>query len=83
MNNGLKYALIFLGGALFGGLAQSALRRSNINLKPMAADLLSRGMDVKDAVKSKVEAVKEDFEDLAAEARQASDQRKEAKKAQA
>jgi len=49
----------------------------------MAADLLSRGMDVKDAVKSKVEAVKEDFEDLAAEARQASDQRKEAKKAQA
>ena len=46
MNNGLKYALIFLGGALFGGLAQAALRRSNINLKPMAADLLSRGMDV-------------------------------------
>ena len=45
MNNGLKYALIFLGGALFGGLAQAALRRSNINLKPMAADLLSRGMD--------------------------------------
>ena len=83
MNNGLKYALIFLGGALFGGLAQAALRRSNIILKPMAADLLSRGMDVKDAVKSKVEAVKEDFEDLAAEARQASDQRKEAKKAQA
>ena len=61
MNNGLKYALIFLGGALFGGLAQAALRRNNINLKPMAADLLSRGMDV----------------------RQASDQRKEAKKAQA
>ena len=25
MNNGLKYALIFLGGALFGGLAQAAL----------------------------------------------------------
>ena len=29
MNNGLKYALIFLGGALFGGLAQAALRVLN------------------------------------------------------
>ena len=64
MNNGLKYALIFPGGALFGGLAQAALRRNNINLKPMAADLLSRGMDVKDAVLAKVEAVKENHADI-------------------
>ena len=79
MNNGLKYALIFLGGALFGGLAQAALRRSNINLKPMAADLLSRGMDVKDAVLAKVETVKENMDDMVAEARHAAEQRREAK----
>ena len=79
MNNGLKYALIFLGGALFGGLAQAALRRSNIKLKPMAADLLSRGMDVKDAVLAKVETVKENMDDMVAEARHAAEQRREAK----
>ena len=33
-------------------------------------------MDMKDAIMSKVEAVKEDMEDLAAEARQAADKRK-------
>ena len=65
-----------LQGAAQGGLAQAALRRSNINLKPMAADLLSRGMDVKEALARKVAAVKEDMEDLAAEARAAQEQRK-------
>lgn len=59
-----------------------ALSKGKLNLKPVAADLISRGMDVKDALMSKVEAVKEDMEDLAAEARQASEKRKAAKESQ-
>ena len=48
-------------------------------MKPMAADLLSRGMDVKDAVLAKVETVKENMDDMVAEARHAAEQRREAK----
>lgn len=50
--------------------------RGKVNFKPLATDLLSRGIDVKDALMSKVEALKEDVEDLTAEARQASEKRK-------
>ena len=53
-----------------------AVTRGKLDLKPLATDLVSRGMDMKDAIMSKVEAVREDMEDLAAEARQAADKRK-------
>lgn len=53
-----------------------AVTRGKLDLKPLATDLVSRGMDMKDAIMSKVESVKEDMEDLAAEARQAADKRK-------
>ena len=79
MNDGLKFGLWFLGGIAVGALGAVALSKGKLDLKPVAADLLSRGMDVKDAVMGKVEAVKEDMEDLAAQARQAADKRKEAK----
>ena len=79
MNDGLKFGLWFLGGIAVGALGAVALSKGKLDLKPVAADLLSRGMDVKDAVMGKVEAVKEDMEDLAAQARQASDKRKEAR----
>ena len=82
MNSGIKFGLIFLGGIALGALGAVALSRGKLNLKPVAADLISRGMDAKDALMSKVEAVKEDMEDLAAEARQASEKRKAAKEAQ-
>lgn len=36
-----------------------AVSRGKLDIKPLAADLLSRGMDVKDAVLAKVETVKE------------------------
>ena len=74
MNNGLKYGLFFLGGLALGVVGTVAVTRGKLDLKPLATDLVSRGMDMKDA--SKVEAVKEDMEDLAAEARQAADKRK-------
>lgn len=82
MNSGIKFGLFFLGGIALGALGAVALSRGKLNLKPVAAGLISRGMDAKDALMSKVEAVKEDMEDLAAEARQASEKRKAAKESQ-
>ena len=79
MNDGLKFGLWFLGGVAVGALGAVALGKGKLDFKPVAADLLSRGMDVKDALMGKMEAVKEDMEDLAAQARQASDKRKEAR----
>lgn len=79
MDDGLKLGLAFLGGVLLGTLGAVALSRGKLDIKPVAADLLSRGIDVKDAIMGKVDALKEDVADLAAEAREASDKRKEAK----
>lgn len=76
MNNSLKYGLFFLGGLALGVVGTVAVTRGKLDLKPLATDLVSRGMDMKDAIMSKVEAVREDMEDLAAEARQAADKRK-------
>ncbi|WP_303927552.1 DUF6110 family protein [Desulfovibrio piger] len=76
MNNGLKYGLFFLSGLALGVVGTVAVTRGKLDLKPLATDLVSRGMDMKDAIMSKVEAVREDMEDLAAEARQAADKRK-------
>ena len=76
MNNGWKYALWFVGGVVVGAVGAVAVSRGKVNFKPLATDLLSRGIDVKDARMSKVEALKEDVEDLTAEARQASEKRK-------
>ncbi|MDO5484665.1 MAG: DUF6110 family protein [Desulfovibrionaceae bacterium] len=79
MNSFLKFSLTFLGGVALGAIGAAAVSQGKLNLKPVAADLISRGMDMKDALMSKVEAVKEDMEDLAAEARHASEKRKAAK----
>ena len=77
MNENMKYGLFFLGGLALGAIGAVAV--SKLDLKPMAADLLSRGMDVKDAVLAKVETVKENMDDMVAEARHAAEQRREAK----
>ena len=76
MNENLKYGLFFLGGIALGAIGAVAASRGKLDVKPLAADLLSRGMDVKDALARKVATVKEDMEDLAAEARAAQKQRK-------
>ncbi|HJA78323.1 hypothetical protein [uncultured Desulfovibrio sp.] len=78
MNSFIKYGLVFLGGLAVGLLGASAARRGSLNLKPLATDLISRGLDVKDALLSKVEAVREDMQDLAAEARAKAEDRKSA-----
>ena len=79
MNENMKYGLFFLGGLALGAIGAVAVSKGKLDLKPMAADLLSRGMDVKDAVLAKVETVKENMDDMVAEARHAADQRREAK----
>lgn len=76
MNEGMKCGLWFLGGVTLGVLGAVAVSRGKLDLKPLATDLLSRGMDVKDALLSKVESIKEDVEDLTAEARLAAEKRK-------
>ncbi len=76
MNETFKYALFFLGGVAVGAIGAVAVSRGKLDVKPLAADLLSRGMDVKEALARKVAAVREDMEDLAAEARAAQEQRK-------
>lgn len=82
MNEGMKYGLFFLGGVALGALGAVAVSKGKLDLKPLAADLLSRGMDVKDAMLSKVEAAKENMEDLVAEAKYAAEQRKETRAAE-
>ena len=81
MNENMKYALFLLGGIAVGALGAVAVSKGKLNLKPLATDLISRGLDVKDAVLSKGETAKENMDDLVAEARFASEQRKETKEA--
>ncbi len=77
MNENLKYGLFFLGGMALGALGTVAVSKGKLDIKPLATDLLSRGMDVKDAVLAKVETVKENVDDMVAEARNAAEQRRE------
>ena len=63
MNEYVKYGLFFAGGLALGLLA---------------TDLLSRGLDLKDAVMGKVDTLREGAQDLLAEAQQAAEQRREA-----
>ncbi|MCR4665972.1 MAG: DUF6110 family protein [Desulfovibrio sp.] len=76
MNDGLKYGLFLAAGIALGAIGVVCASRGKLDLRPAAADLLSRGMDVKDAIMGKVEALKEDMEDMAAAAKQKSDKRK-------
>lgn len=78
MNETLKYGLFFLGGVALGALGTVAVSRGKLDVKPLAADLLSRGMDVKETLMAKADAVRENMEDMLAEARAVSEQRKAA-----
>ncbi len=79
MNSNVKYALFFLGGVVVGAIGASAVSRGKLDLKSMTTGLISRGLDVKDAVVAKVETVKENVDDLVAEARYEAEQRREKK----
>ena len=55
MNNGLKYGLFFLGGLALGVVGTVAVTRGKLDLKPLATDLVSRGMDMKDVLTDIIE----------------------------
>ena len=76
MNENLKYGLFFLGGLALGAIGTVAVSRGKLDLKPLAADLISRGMDAKDALMAKADTIREEMEDVMAEAHAVSEQRK-------
>lgn len=76
MNDYVKYGLFFAGGLALGLLGTAVLGRNGV--KPLATDLLSRGLDLKDAVMGTVDTLREGAQDLLAEAQQAAEQRREA-----
>ena len=76
MNENLKYGLFFLGGVALGAVGAVAVSRGKLDIKPFATELMSRGLDVKDALLARAEAVREDMEDMVAEAHAVSEQRR-------
>ncbi len=78
MNNFLKYGLFFLGGVAVGAIGTVAVSRGKLDVKPFAAKVLSHGMDIKDALVARAEALREDVEDMAAEAHALQEERKAA-----
>lgn len=76
MNEYLKYGLFFLGGAALGAIGAVAVSRGKLDIKPFATDLMSRGLDAKEALLTKAEAMRENIEDMVAEAHAMSEERK-------
>ncbi|WP_295638225.1 DUF6110 family protein [uncultured Mailhella sp.] len=76
MNENFKYGLFFLGGVALGAIGAVAVSRGKLDLKPFATELVSRGLDAKDALMAKAETMRENMEDLVAEAEAASEKRR-------
>ena len=66
MNETTKYGLFFLGGVVLGALGAVAVTRGKLDVKPLATDLLSAGIDLKEKALSAVESAKEDIADAVA-----------------
>ena len=71
-----KYGLALGAGVALGAAGALLLSKNSEEVKKTLATLLSHGMDFKDKAASFMETAKENMEDLAAEARQASEERK-------
>ena len=72
MSGGTKIFLAFLGGAIAGAAGLAYLNRNRLDfsyMKPIATNCIAKGLNLKDQMMRKMTAVKEDFEDMAAEAR--------------
>lgn len=83
MNETTKYGLFFVGGVLVGALGAVALTRGKLDVKPLATDLLSSGIDLKDKLMAGVDGVREDLDDVMAEAEVKAQERRAAKEAAA
>lgn len=78
-----KYGLIFFGGVLVGALGAVALTRGKLDVKPLATNLMSAGIDLREKVMSGVDGLREDLADVMAEAQVKSLQRRTDKEAAA
>ena len=74
MSDNSKVVWGVLGGVLLGAFGAAVVKRSN--LRPQAAKILSYGYDIKDALVEQAETLKENCEDLAAEAKEKYEDRK-------
>lgn len=81
MENTTKYGLFFLGGLVVGALGAMAVTRGKLEIKPLATDLISGGMELRDKVMAGVESVKEDLEDVVAEAQVKAQERRQSQEA--
>ena len=79
MNQTVKYGLFFLGGLAVGALGAVVVSRGKLNIQPLATDLISSGLDLRDKALAAVDGVKEDLADVVAEAQVKSQEKKEAK----
>lgn len=85
MSSGVKMMLWFLAGTATGAAGISYLNRNRMDfsyMKPVCTNLLTKGINLKDTVVSKVTELKEDFDDMAAEARDRVDAAKMAEHSQ-
>ena len=71
-----KYGLVLGAGIALGAAGALLLSRNPALIKKTLAAALSRGIDLKDKTATLLETARENAEDLAAEARHASEQRK-------
>lgn len=72
MSGRTKIFLAFLGGVATGAAGLAYLNRNRLDfsyMKPLATDCMAKGINLKDQMMRKITAMKEDFEDMAAEAR--------------
>ena len=83
MNETTKYGLIFAGGVIVGALGAVALTRGKLDVKPLATNLLSAGMGLRDKVLAGVDGVREDIADVMAEAEVKVQEKRAAKEAAA
>ena len=82
MNETFKYALFFLGGVAVGAIGAVAVSRGKLDVKPLATNLLSSGMELRDKIMAGVEGVKEDLADVVAEAEVKAQEKKLQKEAE-
>ncbi len=81
MDNTTKCGLFFLGGLVVGALGAVAITRGELRIKPLASDLVSGGLELRDKLMAGVESVREDIEDVVAEAQVKNMARREAREA--
>lgn len=69
-----KFVWTLLGGVLIGAIGATSIKRGK--LKPCMTRLMSYGYDLKDCLIEECETIKENVEDIAAEAKEQADLRK-------